>query len=78
MREFVEFIAKSLVDKPEDVQIDEKVEEQKIVTFYLKVAPEDIGKIIGKHGKNAQAIRTLLTAISSKEGKKAIIEIIDK
>jgi predicted RNA-binding protein YlqC (UPF0109 family) len=76
MREFIEFIAKNLVDKPEDVSITEESKENKIV-FKLKVGESDIGKVIGKKGKTAQALRTLLSAVGAKEGKRAILEIVD-
>ena len=76
MREFIEFIAKNLVDKPEDVSITEESKENKIV-FKLKVGESDIGKVIGKKGKTAQALRTLLRAVGAKEGKRAILEIVD-
>ncbi len=76
MKEFIEFIAKNLVDKPEEVSITEEVKESKIV-FKLKVGESDIGKVIGKQGKTAQAMRTLLSAVSAKEGKRVILEIVD-
>jgi uncharacterized protein len=76
MREFIEFIAKNLVDKPEDVSITEETKENKVV-FKLKVGESDIGKVIGKKGKTAQALRTLLSAVGAKEGKRAILEIVD-
>lgn len=76
MREFIEFIAKNLVDKPEDVSISEEIKDNKIV-FKLKVGESDIGKVIGKKGKTAQALRTLLSAVGAKEGKRAILEIVD-
>ena len=76
MRECIECIAKNLVDKPEDVSITEESKENKIV-FKLKVGESDIGKVIGKKGKTAQALRTLLSAVGAKEGKRAILEIVD-
>jgi len=77
MKEFIEFIAKQLVDNPESVEIDEKTPEDKKIVLSLKVKSEDVGKVIGKQGKTAQAMRTLLTAIAAKEGKRAILEILD-
>ena len=77
MKEFIEFIAKHLVDSPESVVVEETTTEEKKLTLSLKVKPEDIGKVIGKQGKTAQAMRTLLTAVSAKEGKRAILEIED-
>jgi len=77
MKEFIEFIVKSLVDNPDAVNIEMKVGEDKKYIFTLKVAAEDIGKVIGKQGKTAVAIRTLLTAVAAKEGKRTVMEILD-
>ncbi|MCW8996920.1 MAG: KH domain-containing protein [Psychromonas sp.] len=77
MKEFIEFIAKHLVDSPEDVVVEEMITEDKKFTLSLKVKQEDVGKVIGKQGKTAQAMRTLLTAVAAKEGKRALLEIID-
>lgn len=77
MKEFIEYIAKHLVDTPEGVEVEEKVPEEKKVVLSLKVQSDDVGKVIGKQGKTAQAMRTLLTAIAAKEGKRAILEILD-
>lgn len=77
MKEFIEFIAKHLVDNPNSVSIDEKVPEDNKVVLSLKVQADDVGKVIGKQGKTAQAMRTLLTAVAAKEGKRAILEILD-
>jgi uncharacterized protein len=77
MKEFIEFIAKHLVDSPEDVVVEELITEDKKYTLSLKVKQEDIGKVIGKQGKTAQAMRTLLTAVAAKEGKRALLEIVD-
>ncbi len=77
MKEFVEFIAKHLVDNPDNVNIEETVPNENTVELTLKVAPDDVGKVIGKQGKTAQAMRTLLTAIAAKEGKRAILKILD-
>ncbi|MGE5805789.1 MAG: KH domain-containing protein [Ignavibacteria bacterium] len=77
MKEFIEFIAKHLVDNPDNVQVEEKAPEDNKVLLSLKVQADDVGKVIGKQGKTAQAMRTLLTAIAAKEGKRAILEILD-
>ncbi len=77
MKEFIEFIAKQLVDNPDGVVVEEKLSEEKKIILSLKVQAEDIGKVIGKQGKTAQAMRTLLTAVSAKEGKRAVLEIED-
>lgn len=74
MKEFIEFIAKNLVDNPESVTVDIKEEENK-VTVSLKVSGNDVGQVIGKHGKTAQAMRILLTAVAAKNKKRAVLEI---
>ena len=77
MRELVEFMAKALVDNPQHVEITEIAGRDTLV-IELKVAKEDIGKIIGKKGRNAQAMRTLLNAASVKLRKRVVLEIIDQ
>lgn len=77
MKEFIEFIAKHLVDKPEAVRVEETEENNKL-NFKLFVDDPETGKVIGKAGKTAKALRTLLTAIAAKEGKRAFLEIPDK
>ncbi len=77
MKEFIEFIVKHLVDSPDNVVIEEKITEENKVILSLKVQADDVGKVIGKQGKTAQAMRTLLTAVAAKEGKRAILEILD-
>ncbi len=77
MKEFIEYIAKQLVDHPEGVVVTESINEEKKYLLSLKVQSDDIGKVIGKQGKTAQAMRTLLTAVSAKEGKRAVLEIED-
>jgi predicted RNA-binding protein YlqC (UPF0109 family) len=76
MKEFVEFIAKQLVDQPESVVIEEEITEEKLV-IRLRVAQPDIGKIIGKKGRTAFALRTLVAAVGKKAGKKVILEVLD-
>jgi len=75
MKELVEFIARSLVDNPEEVSVNE-VEGEKSVILELRVAPDDMGKIIGKQGKIAKSIRTLTKAAAAKEGKRVAVEIL--
>lgn len=75
MKDLVEMIIKKLVDYPEDIIIAE-VEGEKTVIYELKVNESDVGKIIGKHGKTINAIRTLLRAVVTKEGKKVMLEIL--
>jgi len=76
MKELIECIAKSLVDKPEEVSVTELEGEQTTV-IELKVAKEDMGKIIGKQGRTAMAIRTILGAASKKMRKRSILEILE-
>lgn len=75
LKELVETIAKSLVDNPEMVQVNEIAGEQSII-LELKVASEDMGKVIGKQGRIAKAIRTVVKAAAVKENKRVVVEII--
>ena len=75
-RELVEYIAKSLVDDPENVEVN-LIEGEKSTILELRVAEGDVGKVIGKHGRIAKAIRTLLSASSSRTGKRVVLEILD-
>lgn len=76
LKELVEYIAKSLVDKPEEVQVTEVGGEQTVV-YELRVAKEDLGKIIGKQGRTARAIRVILGAASTKLKKRSMLEILE-
>lgn len=76
MKELLEACAKALVDNPQAVDIS-MVEGEKSIIFQLKVSPEDVGKVIGKQGRIAQALRTLVRAAAVKQGKRAIVEILD-
>lgn len=75
MRELVEIIAKSLVDDPDKVQVNEVLGEQCTI-LELKVAPDDMGKVIGKQGRIAKAIRTVVKAAAIKDNKRVVVEII--
>lgn len=75
-KELVEFIAKSLVDEADKVQVN-VVESEKTTLLELSVAEGDIGKIIGKHGRIAKAIRTVLGAVSNKGSKRVLLDIMD-
>ena len=76
MKELVEVIAKALVDNPDEVVVTEK-EEGRHVTVELRVASSDMGKVIGKQGRIAKAIRTILSASATRDGKRATLEILD-
>lgn len=75
-KELVEFMVKSLVDVPEEVSIN-VIEGEKSTILELRVAQEDVGKVIGKQGRIAKAIRTILSASATKDGKRATLEILD-
>ena len=75
MKELVEVIAKALVDYPDEVQVTE-TDNDKAVVLELKVAQSDMGKVIGKQGRIAKAIRTVVKAAASKEDRKVIVEIM--
>ncbi|MCR3956529.1 MAG: KH domain-containing protein [Gudongella sp.] len=75
MGELVEFIAKALVDNPDEVSVNE-VEGSQSIIIELKVAPDDMGKIIGKQGRIAKAIRTVVKAAAIKDNKRVVVEII--
>ena len=77
MGELVEMLAKALVDNPNEVQVQEIEDEDKSVIIELRVASEDMGKVIGKQGKIAKAIRTVVKSMAIKENKKVIIKIIE-
>lgn len=76
MKDLIAYIAKALVDKPEEVGVTEIVGEQTTV-LELKVAKEDLGKVIGKQGRTARAMRTILSAASTKIKKRSVLEIIE-
>ncbi len=76
MKDLLEYLAKSLVDHPEDVTVQE-TETDTTVVLELTVAKDDIGKVIGKQGRIARALRTIVKASAVKNGKRAIVEIVD-
>ncbi|MDO9578026.1 MAG: KH domain-containing protein [Candidatus Cloacimonadales bacterium] len=76
MIELIEFVVKALVDDPASIVIKEVVGE-KITIYELRAAKSDIGKIIGKKGRTASAIRTIMNAVSARQGKRAVLEIIE-
>ncbi|MCK4956449.1 MAG: KH domain-containing protein [Candidatus Cloacimonetes bacterium] len=76
MKELIEFIVKALVDDPSAIEITE-IAGEKVTIFELRAAKEDIGKVIGKRGRTAGAIRTILSAVSARQGKRTVLEIIE-
>lgn len=76
MKELIEYMAKALVDDPEAVKVDE-IEGQQVSVIELKVAKEDLGKVIGRQGRTARAMRTILSAASTKLRKRTVLEILE-
>lgn len=76
MKTLVEYLVKALVDKPEEVEVRE-IEGEKTTVYELRMAKEDLGKVIGREGRTIKAIRTLLTAAAAKENKKVILELLE-
>lgn len=74
MKELIEYIARSLVDNPDAVTVTQ-VEKEKTTVFELRVNGDDLGKVIGKNGRTARSIRTLLNAAAAREGRRAVLEI---
>jgi len=75
MKEFLEFMARHLVDQPDRVRVEMEEREERVV-YRLTVDPADLGKVIGKQGRTAQALRTLVIAATARAGKRAMLEII--
>ncbi|HNZ94950.1 MAG TPA: KH domain-containing protein [Sphaerochaeta sp.] len=75
-KDLVEYIVKSLVDLPDEVDVN-VIEGEKSTILELRVASEDVGKVIGKQGRIAKAIRTILSASATRDGKRAVLEILD-
>jgi uncharacterized protein len=76
MKELVEYIARSLVDDPASVEVTETVTGSSAIVLELRVAPDDMGRVIGKSGRVANAIRALLRVVAAKEGKRVTLEIV--
>ncbi|MCI6832432.1 MAG: KH domain-containing protein [Butyricicoccus sp.] len=76
MKELLIYIAKNLVNDPDAVNVTETVQDSEVV-FQLRVAPDDMGKVIGRHGRIAKEIRTLMKAAGNRENKKVTVDIVD-
>ncbi|MEA3475591.1 MAG: KH domain-containing protein [Candidatus Cloacimonadota bacterium] len=76
MKELVEFMAKALVDNPDDVSVKE-VAGERVTLYELRVGEGEVGKVIGKGGRTANAMRTILNSVATKQGKRAELEIIE-
>jgi predicted RNA-binding protein YlqC (UPF0109 family) len=82
MPDLIEFVARALVDHPDEVEVEVEVEVDEVAgdetsVIELRVAPEDLGRVIGRQGRTARAMRTLLGALSQKQSRRAVLEIIE-
>ncbi|MCD4668871.1 MAG: KH domain-containing protein [Actinomycetia bacterium] len=77
VKELLEYMVKELVDSPDSVEIEEEEEDEKTIIFKLTVAEDDLGKVIGKKGRTANALRIVMRAASAKRGKSSIVKIMD-
>jgi len=75
-KELVNYVARALVDEPDQVEVN-MIEGEKSTILELRVSENDVGKVIGKHGRIAKAIRTILSAAATKTGKRVVLEILD-
>ncbi len=75
MKQLLEHIAKGLVDDPDQVEVNQK-ERERLIILELKVSPDDMGKVIGKQGRIAKAVRTVINAAAVKENKRVVVEIV--
>jgi hypothetical protein len=76
LKELIEYIVKALVDNPEKVEVKEIAGEKSII-YELRVGEGDLGKVIGKEGRTAKAVRTIITAAAMKQGKRTVLEILE-
>ena len=76
MKELVEFMAKNLVDQPEEVRVSE-IEGEKAMVYELRVGGGELGRVIGRRGRTAQAMRILLNAAAAKQGRRVVLEILE-
>lgn len=77
MKELVEVIAKALVDSPDEVTVTERIEEDGTIVLELRVADNDMGKVIGKKGRIAKSIRTVVKTVAIKQDKKVVVDIVE-
>ena len=76
MKDLLEFVIKALVDDPAAVEIDTQ-KKNNVEVYKVKIAKEDIGKVIGKQGKTIKALRTIVKSVSAREGKRTVLEIVE-
>ena len=77
MRELLEYLVRSLVDRPDEVEVEEFTEDDGTVVFELSVADDDYGKVIGRGGRTAQAIRTVVKAAGAKDDRRVLVDIVE-
>jgi uncharacterized protein len=77
MKELIEMVAKILVENPDEVQIEEKQGEDGVTVYELRVSESDLGRVIGREGRIAKALRTIIRSAAARKGLKATLEIID-
>ncbi len=76
MKELIEYISKTLVDHPDELFITE-IEGERTIVYELRCNPDDVGKVIGKNGKTVGAIRTLLSTVAARQGRRAVLEVVE-
>jgi predicted RNA-binding protein YlqC (UPF0109 family) len=77
MAELLEYLARALVDEPEAVQVDSFEEDDGTIVFELTVAEDDVGKIIGRHGRTVNALRTVMRASAVRHGRRVLVDVVD-
>ena len=77
MKELIEYIVKELVDKPENVKVEQNVPDEKTFELKIEVDRSDIGKVVGKQGKNINALRIILTAVAAKKHHRATLQVVE-
>ena len=77
MRDLIEFLARALVDNPDDVSVESFEEDDGTVVYELRVAEDDVGKVIGRSGRTVNALRTVVRAASVREGRRVLVDVVD-
>jgi predicted RNA-binding protein YlqC (UPF0109 family) len=77
VKDLIEFLARALVDSPDDVSVDSFEEDDGTVVFEVRVAEDDVGKVIGRHGRTVNAIRVVVRAATVREGRRVLVDVVD-
>ena len=77
MKDLVEYLAKALVDRPDDVRVDEFEEDDGTIVFEVEVAEDDVGKVIGRNGRTINALRTVLRAAAVRHNRRVLVDVVD-